>query len=240
MQNFTREEIIQELTFDLKKVVFGTYDAKTHEGDALTITEIEICNHLFDNLTTFDFEEALTEKKDMLKEELSYRIKEELYCESIDEIEETLELLTEVKAELERIENASFEELFEVSIGDANNTYNWGASATLVYESVILDDKKELVSVMFHRYGDVRGNYTEKVYFECSVQELLETMCECRKNTSIDIDGEEYQLSYSIMSEAGVIEVYNENLDIDRELYIDEEIGNLEEFKTSLKEKLGL
>ena len=61
-----------------------------------------------------------------------------------------------------------------------------------------------------HRFGDVRGNYTETVVLQFDNNyEFLETLSECNKYNTVEIDGINYNVDVNIFSDT--FEVYDDN-----------------------------
>lgn len=91
-----------------------------------------------------------------------------------------------------------------------DNTYNWSSPISnnldfSIYDSLL--DKSVWVELKVHRYGDVRGNYTDNVllHFDC-VEFFYEALTESNKYIDIDVDGVEYEAYIDILSDS--CEVY--------------------------------
>ena len=68
----------------------------------------------------------------------------------------------------------------------------------------------DYVEFKVHRFGDVRGNYTETVVLQFdSDYEFLETLSECNKYSTIEIDGNNYSVDVNIFSDG--FETFDDN-----------------------------
>ena len=147
-------------------------------------------------------------------------------------IEEPLED-EEYPEEFEEVETEDIEEYFEwlESIGyiadvydyKADNSYNWLAPVSnhfdfKMYEllhtgGTLVDELPHtggtLVEMKVHRYGDVRGNYTETFLLEFDNDyTFLETISENSKLVTIEVDEENYDVMVNPFSD--VMEVMDE------------------------------
>lgn len=52
------------------------------------------------------------------------------------------------------------------------NSYNWNGITTFLIKQV----NERLTGISIHRAGDARCNYTDEVYYACSMEELLNTI----------------------------------------------------------------
>ena len=119
----------------------------------------------------------------------------------------------------------------------AGNSYNWNGNVSndfnyYIYENV--ENGKILVDFKVHRYGDVRGNYTNSVVLEFDDEyEFLEILSEGRKTVHLNIDDAEYMAEVSATHD--MIEIYNDEGDYITELYA----CDIEELETELKKYLS-
>ena len=119
----------------------------------------------------------------------------------------------------------------------AGNSYNWAGNVSndfnyYIYENV--ETGQILVDFKVHRYGDVRGNYTNSVVLEFDDEyEFLEILSEGRKTVYLNIDDAEY--TAEVMATHDMIEIYNDEGDYITELYADD----IEELETELKKYLS-
>ena len=128
------------------------------------------------------------------------------------------------------------EEMGEINPNNckSDNSYNWNSNINHnfyihTYENLSTDTL--LVVLAVHRYGDVRGNYTEEMLFEFSSDEsFYEAMIQTLFETEVEIDGKKY---------IATCDVFEESLRIEDEEY--NEIGSssatdLEELIQDIKE----
>ena len=123
-------------------------------------------------------------------------------------------------------------------MADSNNTYNWSASVSndidyTVFNSLV--DNSVYVLFKVHRFGDVRGNYTDNciLHFD-SESYWLEAFSGVSKSVYIDVDEVEYAVE---------IEFWNEGLNVyrtDTWDYLFTDYGyNIDEATEEIKEKLA-
>ena len=110
-----------------------------------------------------------------------------------DEYGEEEEVLHEISAEeyLELLDSQGM--LVEET---SNNTYNWSAPISNdfyyhIYKNLRGDNL--IIEIAIHRYGDVRGNYTDEFYIIVdSIDEFHEILSECDIYNTVEIDGKKY------------------------------------------------
>lgn len=96
-----------------------------------------------------------------------------------------------------------------------DNSYNWTAPVNHHFDFCIYDNKNTACNVCYvefrvHRFGDVRGNYTESVVLEfMGDYEFYETMLECNKYNTVEIDGVNYNIDVNIFSDG--FEIFDDN-----------------------------
>lgn len=108
-----------------------------------------------------------------------------------------------------------------------DNSYNWSGNVShdfdiKIYNSAI--DGGIFVEFKAHRFGDVRGNYTESVILQFDNDYIFwERIGECDKYESIEVDGKTYDYTvsalsdtYEVTDEEGnyICEAYGEEEDI--------------------------
>ena len=131
----------------------------------------------------------------------------------------------------------------------ANNSYNWSSQVVFNYQQiqVIADDyhvnyrgydltnHKEYIAIKFHRYGDVRGNYTDYMILDISLDEFYEIIMDAtRVYTTITINNINYEISTDALKEACIFDIYADNMD---EYDVCLDIDNLRS-KASIKKAL--
>ena len=102
----------------------------------------------------------------------------------------------------------------------ANNSYNWNAQIVFNYNEIEVIDRygmeHKYITVKFHRYGDVRGNYTDYMVLDMSLDEFYEVLADAsRVYCEIDYKGVSYSISTDIFKEACVFDIYSNDADID-------------------------
>lgn len=113
----------------------------------------------------------------------------------------------------------------------SDNSYNWSAQVVFNYNEIEVIDRygmeHKYVTVKFHRYGDVRGNYTDYMVLDMSLDYFYEVLMESsRVYCEIEHKGECYGISTNIFKEACVFDIYSNDADIDEyDQYLD--IDNL-------------
>ena len=96
-----------------------------------------------------------------------------------------------------------------------DNSYNWLAPINHDFDFKVYNNNNTACGVCYvefkvHRFGDVRGNYTDSVVLEfMGDYEFYEALLECNKYNTIEIDGVNYAVDVNIFSDA--FEVYDDN-----------------------------
>ena len=102
----------------------------------------------------------------------------------------------------------------------SNNSYNWNAQVAFNFNEIEVIDRygmeHKYITVKFHRYGDVRGNYTDYMVLDMSLDEFYEVLQEAsRVYCDIDYKGVSYSISTDILRESGVFDIYSDGANID-------------------------
>ena len=144
---------------------------------------------------TSDYGKYTIDTIDILKNLEDYEIPEiiDYWTFEEDEDGEEEEVLHEISAEeyLELLDSQGM--LVEKT---SNNTYNWSAPISdnfyyHIYKN--LKDDNLIIEIAVHRYGDVRGNYTDEFYIIVdSIDEFHEILTECDIYNTVEINGKEY------------------------------------------------
>lgn len=161
-----------------------------------------------------------------------------------NEVNELLVDIVEIIEKFEGYENDisinQLDELYEMRMLKelkADNSYNWNGNVSndfnyFIYEYV--ENGKILVDFKVHRYGDVRGNYTNSVVLEFDdAYEFLEILSEGRKTVHININDAGY--TADVTATHDMIEIYNDEGDYITELYADD----IKELESELKNFLS-
>ena len=96
-----------------------------------------------------------------------------------------------------------------------DNSYNWSAPINHDFDFKIYDNNNTACDVCYvefkvHRFGDVRGNYTEAVVLQFDNDyEFLETLSECNIYINVEIDGNNYNVDVNIFSDG--FEIFDDN-----------------------------
>lgn len=121
-----------------------------------------------------------------------------------------------------------------------DNSYNWGSKLNhdidfIIYESLTSDLIYVVLKV--HRFGDVRGNYTNDCVLEFDTElQFLEMLQECSTvNGDLEIEG--HIISYTINATSDTVDCYCDDMDIDNNFYDNNfYVNDLEELKQEIKE----
>ena len=130
----------------------------------------------------------------------------------------------------------------------ADNSYNWSSQLVFCFGGIKVTDKygedHEYTIVMFHRYGDVRGNYTDHMVLDMCMDKFFEVCMESsRVYCTVTIKGMDYHITSDCFKEGCLFDIYSDNTD----KYVDDydvmlDIDNLrskKDIKKALKEYLA-
>ena len=128
----------------------------------------------------------------------------------------------------------------------ANNSYNWNAQVVFNYNEIEVIDRygieHKYITVKFHRFGDVRGNYTDYMVLDMSLEKFYEVLSDAsRVYCEIEYKGDLYEISTDIFKEACVFDIYVNNGNIDHyDRYLDiDNLRNKKDIKKGLVEFLN-
>ena len=86
-----------------------------------------------------------------------------------------------------------------------DNSYNWMGNVSHDFDIKIYNnaiDGGVFIDFKVHRFGDVRGNYTESIILQFdSEYTFLECIGECDRYESIEVDGKNYDYTVSALSD---------------------------------------
>lgn len=123
----------------------------------------------------------------------------------------------------------------------SDNSYNWNAQVVFNYNEIEVIDRYGMehryITVKFHRFGDVRGNYTDYMVLDMSLDEFYEVLMESsRVYCDIDYKGVSYSISTDIFKEACVFDIYSNDADLDEhDKYLDiDNLRNKKDIKKAL------
>ena len=149
---------------------------------------------------------------------------------------EDIEVLEEITCEeyLDILDDNGF--LVEKNSG---NTYNWSAPVSNdfyydIYKN--LRDDNLIIEIAVHRYGDVRGNYTDEFYIIVdSIDEFHEILTECDIYNTVEIDGKEYYVDVRMFDDT--FEVSDNDGYYIGSIYAEDDEEAIEEIKELIEEK---
>ena len=123
----------------------------------------------------------------------------------------------------------------------SDNSYNWDGQVVFNYNEIEVTEDygndKRYVTVKFHRYGDVRGNYTDYMVLDMSLEEFYEVLADAsRVYCEIDYKGVSYSISTDIFKESRVFDIYSNEANIDEyDQYLDiDNLRNKKDIKKAL------
>ena len=119
------------------------------------------------------------------------------------------------------------------------NTYNWSAPISndfyyYIYKN--LRDDNLIIKIAIHRYGDVRGNYTDEFCIVVdSEEEFFDILCETDIFNTVEIDGKKYDIDTRIFSD--MFEVNTEEGYYVGSIYAEDDEEAIREIKELLSEE---
>lgn len=220
-------------TFDSIKNELTNFECRKALGkeECLNITELEVLEHLKDDIV--DINDLLDDYKNAKIDDINSQIDEltSSHFYDIDNITGLINDLEELREKGERvndIEEINIETLVEfLELGDyisQNNSYNWFCTATFDYTLY-----NEYTLIKFHRFGDVRGNYTDYLLLDLGEYEFIEKLSELYSVANIEIEGVDYSIQYNLLSENGVYNVYSDDIELYDTYFESDELENLKE-----------
>jgi hypothetical protein len=123
------------------------------------------------------------------------------------------------KAVYKEVINAFDNEDSSLEVVNSDNTYNWNSSIDhdMNFKHVKFYDK-DFIILSVHRFGDVRGNYTEEAVVQMSMEGFFEVLFnECTVYESITVDNVDYELT--IYATSDQIDVFNPDNNESFEVY---------------------
>ncbi len=194
--------------------VFGQPTTLPFDYGKYTIDIIDVLNHLEDYeipeiIDYWTFEEEDGEDIEVL---------EEITCEEYLNILDDNGLLVEK---------------------NSGNTYNWSAPISNdfyyhIYEN--LRDDNLIIKIAIHRYGDVRGNYTDEFCIVVdSEEEFFDILCESDTFNTIEIDEKKYYIDIRLFND--MFEVCTEDGDCIGDIYVESDEEAIREIKELINEE---
>ena len=153
-----------------------------------------------------------------------------------DEDGEEEEVLHEISAK-EYLELLDSQEMLVEET--SNNTYNWSAPISNnfyyhVYKN--LRDDNLIIEMAIHKYGDVRGNYTDEFYIVVyDIDEFYDILTECNIYNTVEVDEKEYYVDIRMFSD--VFEVSDTDGECIGTIYEEDDEEAIREIKELLSEE---
>ena len=206
---YTMKNMIEEMEAlkGAKVSIFGQPVTLSEDTDKTTVDIIDILKNLEEHEVT---------------ELYSYRYNEETEEDEEIDVLEDCENSDDVISVL--VKNGYISDECDYK-GD--NSYNWSGNVSHDFDIKIYKnafDDGVFVEFKVHRFGDVRGNYTESVILQFdSEYTFWECIGECDRYESIEVDGNTYDYTvsalsdtYEVTDEEGnyICEAYGEEEDI--------------------------
>lgn len=127
----------------------------------------------------------------------------------------------------------------------SNNSYNWNAQVVFDFNEIEVIDRygieHKYITIKFHRYGDVRGNYTDYMVLDMSLDEFYGVLADASSvYCDIEYKGNVYAISTDIFKEACVFDIYSDNACMDcYGVYLDiDNLRNKKDIKKALVQYL--
>ena len=210
--------IIRDLKHLKGNKYFGVYEAQNKlESKNLYISELDIIRGLasyeidFKKVYGYDFETIAYDYDDLLDDVDCIRLKHGYYIDVDD-----------------------------LNI-NGDNSYNWNSQVVFDYGKIKVqhecDLTKEYVIVKFHRYGDVRGNYTDYMVLDMNMDWFYETIMECsRVYAGVEYKGCTYSIDTDAFKESCLFDIYSDDAGVDDyDVYLDiDNFRNLKDIKKGL------
>ena len=169
----------------------------------------EIGSGYFRHIYTNEIDATTISILDVLKNLKPYEIEAfEIYNYCNEEEEEIIEVSANEFLEIEEYEEIR-----------SDNSYNWNSPISndfnySIYESSLCEGI--IIEFSVHRYGDVRCNYTEEIYFRFNDEyEFYEALEESNKYFTIEKNNKMYEIEINIFSESPRIYIEEDNEDIE-------------------------
>lgn len=201
-------EIKKQLEFGtIKKAVFGTYDATQQENGLLSYINTEILDILAPHEVDFD---------DIVQACNGWEL---------DEVSDFDDFVWNDKI---------FDNVEITEKDNGNNSYNWNCSTTFFYQPIEINGS-DYIAVRFHRYGDVRGNYTDTMLLEMDIHDfsvlLFDETYKFYSFEYLSQDETPYHitLSMDIFKECNVFDIDIDGNSVEYDVYIDIDDDNDEQ-----------
>ena len=220
------KKILRDLKHGLKgsKTIFGTYDSHNmKESKNLDMSVLDVVRALapyevdFKKLYGVDFDSLIYEGDEYFNDDVDWYDLKDAYISEDD------------------LENCK------------DNSYNWNSQIIFDFGTVIVNElideelgdyhPKKYQVIKFHRYGDVRGNYTDYMVLDMDHYEFLETLQEASTvEVKITYKNKDYYISSDCLKEDGMF-----NISSDDNLYLEDCTSlNIDNYRSMKSIKKGL
>lgn len=158
---------------------------------------------------------------------------------------EILKFLKPYEVEFSKETEKYIDENWEDITSNHDNSYNWGSPVVMEICTLKLNSRK-YIAIAYHLYGDVRGNYTDFVFYDFnSFEEFWEIMSDFRKGFSFTRGHYEIMVDCcSIFMESGYVDIsWSSHLKGDGagdicEVYCDCDMSEISEIKDFAYDKV--
>ena len=159
-------------------------------------------------------------------------------CEYLSEFEIDYDSqpISDIIPDLESLIDEDFNEDLDIDfrIAESGNSYNWNGSAIFNFHQIFINGNEYTV-VRFHRYGDVRGNYTDYMLLYIRLDRFIEELSYFYK--FFEYEGR--LIKTNPLMEQGLFDVEFEG-EIEYDVYIDVDDSSPERLRDSLFEYFGV
>lgn len=139
---------------------------------------------------------------------------------------DTLDIITELdNLWCDEEKSKMYDTLFETNDAEDyvvwDNSYNFGAKVTNDYDwKTIAFDNGYVTRVMFHKCGDIRGNYTDNLYIEHDYADnFIVLLMDCMYGKQIYINYKNYDLCFEPSIVGEEVAVWCDQFDDNIEIY---------------------
>ena len=169
----------------------------------------EVGSGYFRHIYTNEIDATTISILDVLKNLKPYEIEAfEIYNYCNEEEEEIIEVSANEFLEIEEYEEIRSDNSYNWN-SPISNDFNYSIYKSSLYEGIIVEFR-------VHRYGDVRCNYTEEIYFRFNDEyEFYEALEESNKYFTIEKNNKMYEIEINIFSESPRIYIEEDNEDIE-------------------------
>jgi hypothetical protein len=178
-------------------------------NDLRNLEDKEVGLGYFKHIYTNEVDVTMISILDVLENLKPYEIEIfEIYNYCNEEEEEIIEVSANEFLEIEEYEEIKSDNSYNWS-SPISNHFNYRIYKSSLYEGII-------VEFSVHRYGDVRCNYTEEIYFRFNDEyEFYEALEESNKYFTVEKNDRIYQIEINIFSDCPRIYIEEDDKDIE-------------------------